>query len=98
MSPSIFVMQTAEDRFRAYPSVRRYALGILDCRRRGLNLIGNARSQGLMRTSGIVMVHPLSKRALQMRFTHRYHIIQTLSTDRSNESFAESIRRWRICR
>src|SRR6185312_9638794 len=27
-----------------------------------------------MRAAGIVMVHPFSKRALQMRFTQRYHI------------------------
>ena len=84
ISPSIFVVQTAEDRSRAYSSARRYAFGILDCKRRALNLIGNAGSQGLMRTSVIVMVHPFSKRALQMRFTQRYHIVQTLSPDRSN--------------
>src|SRR4051794_39829962 len=46
-----------------------------------------------MRAAGIVMVHPFSKRALQMRFTQRYHIIQTLSTDASDASFAEGIRR-----
>ena len=50
-----------------------------------------------MRTAGIVVVHPFSKRELQMRFTQRYHIIQTLSTDASDYSFAKSIGRGRMC-
>ena len=68
------------------------------CRQLLLNLVGNTRPQGLMWTAGIVMAHPFSKRALQMRFIQRYQIIQTLSTDGSDQSLAKSIRRWRMRR
>jgi hypothetical protein len=37
------------------------------------------------------MVHPFTERALQMRFTQRYHIIERLSPNGPNHTFAKSI-------
>jgi hypothetical protein len=69
---------------------------VVVCLQRPLNLVWNTRPQGLMWTAAIVMAHPFSKRALQMRFIQRYQIIQTLSPNGSNQTLAKGIRRWRM--
>jgi len=84
ISPSILMMQTAEYRFRNDLSCLGYGFPLVVCLHFLLKLIGNAWPQGLMRTAGIVMLRPFAKRALQMRCAQRYHIIQTLSADRSD--------------
>jgi hypothetical protein len=64
---------------------------VVVCRKRTLDLVWNTRAQGLMWTAAIVMTHPFSKRALQMRFIQRYQIVQTLSPNRPNQTLAKSI-------
>src|SRR5690606_23677339 len=56
--------------------------------------IRNAWSQRCVRTSAVVMRHPSFERLTQMRFRQRNYPVQTLSSNRPNDAFADGIRFW----
>src|SRR6266581_144205 len=54
--------------------------------------IGNARSKTRVKTSVIVVRDPLMEYASQVALVQHNQIIQTLTSDRANESLAECVR------
>ena len=91
---AIFMMQTAEHRSRidAIPSSKHVPPDA--GRNLGLRRFRNSRSQRRVRPSAIVVGHEFGADRLQMAFVERNQIVQALSTDGPNQSFAESIRGW----
>jgi hypothetical protein len=60
--------------------------------RRDRRAVGNARPEARVRTPAIVVSHPLEEHAPRMAFAKRNHKVETLSTNRANQPFAERVR------
>ena len=88
----VLVMKAAENWFRDHATA---AGNPMAARRRCDSIerrIGNARSETRVRTSVIVVRDPLAEYASQVTLVQHDHEIQTLTSDRANESLAERVR------
>jgi hypothetical protein len=60
----------------------------------GLGRFRNARAQGAVRASAIVVIRPFPKDAAEVAFAQRDEVVQTLPANCADETLAECVRLW----
>ena len=60
----------------------------------GLGRFRNARAQGAVRASAIVVIRPFPKDAAEVAFAQRDEVVQALAANRADQPLAECVRLW----
>jgi hypothetical protein len=91
LSPSILMMQAAQNWLGDHFRGRKRAHSAIASRQSRLNDGGNTWTEGTMRPASVVMRDPLTEDPPQVAVTERDHIVQTFATDCPDQSFAMSV-------